>query len=401
MPRFSYSATLPDGQKQIGREKAASREAAELALYERELRNIRLVERTSLLQTELTAPRVKREEVMALSRQLGAFISAGLPLIDAVRLIGAESSNSSLRRVMADVEAGLRSGDTFSDCIDAHPRIFPEFYRGILRSAELTGRLDAVLGQLADYLERDLAARRKVKAAMVYPMVIAGMSLVTVVVLAGYVLPQFRTFFGSLHATLPLPTRMLLSTTDFLTTWWWALLGGGLVLTLTALLGLRTPWGRRAAHRVLLAVPVVGDTVRFVLVERFCRMLSAMVGAGVALPEALRVAGDALRNVVFVGALAEVRASMLRGEGLARPLAATGLFPATAAQMIRVGEETGTLDAQLETTATYYEGELGYRIERLTALFEPAVIVVMGLVVGFVAVALVSAMYGIFDQVQV
>ena len=400
MPTFSYSATLPSGDLARGSHKAASREAAELALYERELRNIRVVERTSFLKMELTAPRVKRESVMHLSRQLGAFISAGLPLVDAVRLIAEEAPNSSLKRVMNEVEVGLRGGDTLSDCFDRHPKIFPAFYRGILRSAELTGQLDTVLAQLAGYLEKDLATRRKIKSAMIYPVVVALMSVVTVVVLAGWVLPQFKTFFASLDATLPLPTRMMLAATDFLADWWWALLGGAAVLALILLGAVRTHGGRYARDRFLLHVPVLGGTIQFVLVERFCRILAAMVGAGVPLPEALRVATDSLRNLVFVRALSSVGASMLRGEGLAQPLTATALFPTTATQMIRVGEETGSLDTQLEVTAEYYEGELGYKIDKVTALFEPIVLVVMGLVVGFVAVALVSAMYGIYSQVE-
>ena len=401
MPRYSYTATLPSGQLSRGSHKAASREAAELALYERELRNIRVVEATSLLKKELTAPRVKREEVMHLSRQLGAFISAGLPLVDAVRLIGEEASNSSIRRMMTETELGLRSGDTLSDCFDRHPKIFPEFYRGILRSAELTGRLDSVLGQLAEYLERDLAVRRKIKSATIYPAVIAVMSVITVVVLAVFVLPRFEVFFASLDAELPLPTRILLGITDFLGAYWWALAGGLAALGMSVFGATRAEGGRYARDRVLLSLPVLGETIQYVLVERFCRILAAMVGAGVALPEALRVATDSLRNRVFMRALGGVGESMLRGEGLAHPLTATRLFPTTATQMIRVGEETGTLDAQLETTAGYYQGELSYKIDKLTAMFEPVVIVVMGLVVGFVAVALVSAMYGVFNQVQI
>jgi type IV pilus assembly protein PilC len=401
VPKFSYSATLPSGELARGSRKAASREAAELALYEQELRNIRVVERKGILQLELTEPRVKRELVMHLSRQLGAFISAGLPLVDAVRLIAEEASNSHLKRVMNEVEVGLRGGDTLSDCFDRHPKIFPEFYRGILRSAELTGQLDTVLAQLASYLEKDLATRRKIKSAMLYPMVIAAMSVVTVAVLAGWVLPKFKTFFASLDATLPLPTRMMLAATDFLMAWWWALLGGVVVLGLAVFGAVRTEGGRHLRDRILLRVPVLGPTIQFVLTERFCRILAAMVGAGVALPEALRVATDSLRNLVFVRALSGVGESMLRGEGLAHPLATTGLFPTTATQMIRVGEETGSLDAQLEVTAEYYEGELTFKIDKVTALFEPIVLVVMGLVVGFVAVALVSAMYGIYNQVEV
>jgi len=401
MAKFSYSATLPNGDLARGSHKAASREAAELALYERELRNIRVVEQTSFLKMELTAPRVKRESVMHLSRQLGAFISAGLPLVDAVRLIAEEAPNSSLKRVMSEVEVGLRGGDTLSDCFDRHPKIFPAFYRGILRSAELTGQLDTVLAQLASYLDKDLATRRKIKSAMIYPVVVALMSVVTVAVLAGWVLPQFKTFFASLDATLPLPTRMMLAATDFLADWWWALLGGAAVLALIVLVAVRTHGGRYARDRFLLAVPVLGGTIQFVLVERFCRILAAMVGAGVPLPEALRVATQSLRNLVFIRALSSVGESMLRGEGLAQPLTATELFPTTATQMIRVGEETGSLDTQLEVTAGYYEGELTYKIDKLTSLFEPIVLVVMGLVVGFVAVALVSAMYGIYHQVQI
>lgn len=401
MPTFSYSATLPTGELARGSHKAASREAAELALYERELRDIRVVERKSILQLEITEPRVKRELVMNLSRQLGAFVAAGLPLVEAVRLIAEETTNSALRRVMTEVEVGLRGGDTLSDCFDRHPKLFPEFYRGILRSAELTGQLDTVLAQLASYLEKDLAVRRSVKSAMIYPLVVAGMSVVTVAVLAVWVLPKFQVFFASLHATLPLPTRMMLAATGFLSSWWWAVLAGFAALSLGLFGAVRTDGGRLLKDRLLLKVPVLGDTIRFVLVERFCRILAAMTGAGVALPEALRVATESLPSLVFVRGLASVGESMLRGEGLARPLAESGLFPTTATQMIRVGEETGTLDDQLEVTAQYYEGELGYRITKLTSLFEPAVLVVMGLVVGFVAIALVSAMYGIYSQVQV
>jgi type IV pilus assembly protein PilC len=357
--------------------------------------------RRSLLKVEITATKVKRDELMHLSRQLGAFVRAGLPLIEAVRILGAESKNRTVRTAMTDIEEGLRGGERLSDCLDRHPRVFPEYYRGIMRSAELTGQLDVVLEQLAKYLERDLEARRKVSAALIYPAVVAAMSLVTVVVLAAFVLPKFKVFFNSLGAQLPLPTRILLSITDFLTVWWWAVLGGVLLVVLIGWLVVRTEGGKYARDRLLLASPVIGATVRTALVERFCRVLSSMAGAGVPLPDALRVATQSLRNRVFMRSLAAVGDAMLRGEGLAGPLSSSRLFPATAARMIRVGEETGTLDAQLDVTAHYYEGELDHKLKKLTAAFEPAVILVMGLVVGFVAVAMVSAMYGIFGQVSV
>ena len=355
---------------------------------------------TNLLRLEITPARVKRDELMHLSRQLGAFVGAGLPILEAVRILGEEAKNTTVRKVMADIEAGLQRGERLSDCLDRHPRVFPDYYRGIMRSAELTGQLDVVLEQLAKYLERDLEARRKITSALIYPLVIAAMSLVTVVIMAVFVLPKFEVFFDSLDAELPLPTRMLLAFTNFFANWWWAVLGGAATVFLLGFLITRTTSGRLAWDKLLLKTPVLGPTIRFALVERFCRVLSNMASAGVVLPEALRVATQSLRNKVFTRSLGQVGEAMMHGEGLARPLSATGLFPATAARMIRVGEETGTLDMQLEVTARYYEGELDYRLKKLTAFFEPAVIIAMGLVVGFVAVAMVSAMYGIYGQVE-
>ena len=181
----------------------------------------------------------------------------------------------------------------------------------------------------------------------------------------------------------------------------WAVLAGIAAFALLVFAALQTTGGRYARDSVLLKLPIVGETVRYVLVERFCRVLSSMAGAGVALPEALRVATDSMRNLVFVRALGRVSEAMLEGQGLAQPLARTRLFPGTASRMVRVGEETGTLETQLEIAARYYEGELDYKIKKLTAAFEPAVIIAVGLIVGFVAIAMVSAMYGIFGQVQV
>lgn len=401
MPKFAYSGVTLDGQPVKGVEKAGTRGDAEVALYERELRDLRVVEKKSILQYEISGPRIKREEIMHLSRQMAAFLHAGLPILDAVHSIGAESENSSVRRMMNDIEDGLRTGERFSDCLDRYPRVFPAFYRGIVRSAELTGELDTVLARLAIYLERDLEARRKIKSALLYPSAVAVLSLVTVVVLAVYVLPQFRTFFASLNAKLPWPTRALMAFTNFLGEWWWALLGGGTLIVLLAWVALRSERVRYLRDALYLRVPVLGETIQYALVERFCRVLASMVAAGVNLPEALRVSTESLRNRVFIARLTGVSEAMLEGQGLAAPLSRTKLFPGTATQMLRVGEETGSLDSQLEVTAQYYEVELDYKIKKLTALFEPAVIIFMGLIVGFVAVALVSAMYGIFSQVKV
>ncbi|HJQ04581.1 MAG TPA: type II secretion system F family protein [Nocardioides sp.] len=401
MPKFAYSGVALDGSPVRGTQKAPSRGDAEVELYGRDLRDLKVTEKKSVLQYEISGPRIKREEVMHLSRQIAAFLRAGLPILDAVHTIGAESENSSVRRMMNDIEDGLRTGERFSDCLDQYPKVFPEFYRGIVRSAELTGELDTVLSRLSTYIERDLEARRKIKSAALYPAVVAAMSVVTVLVLAIYVLPKFKDFFASLDAKLPLPTRMLMGFTDFLGQWWWAVLAGLGSIALIYFIVTRFEGGRYARDAFLLKMPVVGETIQYALVERFCRVLSSMVSAGVNLTESLQVTTDSLRNRVFIRRLNGVAEQMLEGQGISAPLARTGLFPGTATSMLRVGEETGSLDTQLEVTAEYYEDELDYKIAKLTSLFEPAVIIVMGGVVGFVAVALVSAMYGIFNQVQV
>jgi len=401
MPRFAYVAVTPDGQQVKGKTRATSRGDAEVALYGKELRDLRVKEKTNILKYEISGPRIKRADVMHLSRQIAAFLRAGLPILDAVHTIGAESESSSVRRMMNEIEDGLRSGERFSDFLERYPKVFPGFYRGIVRSAELTGELDSVLARLALYIERDLEARRKIKAALIYPSAVAIMSVVTVVILAVYVLPKFEVFFEDLDAELPLPTRMLLGFTDFLGSWWWALIGGLGAVLLLGFLVTRFQAGKYVRDALLLKIPVLGETIRFSLVERFCRVLSSMVGAGVNLTEALTVTTDALRNRVFIKRLGKVSDAMLEGEGIAGPLARTQLFPGTATQMLRIGEETGSLDDQLRVTAEYYEVELDYKIKKLTAIFEPAVIVVMGGIVGFVAIALVSAMYGIFQQVDV
>ena len=183
------------------------------------------------MQLELTKTRIKRSELMHLSRQLSAFIRAGVPILDAIQVLTDESASRGVQRVMAEIGEDLRSGATLSDAFERHPQDFPAFYRGILRSAELTGRLDTVLDQLSIYIERDLEARRKVKSAITYPAIIVVMSMLTVVVLATFVLPKFADFFESLDAELPLPTRMLMATTGFLSSYWWLLLGGAILIT--------------------------------------------------------------------------------------------------------------------------------------------------------------------------
>jgi type IV pilus assembly protein PilC len=230
--------------------------------------------------------------------------------------------------------------------------------------------------------------------------VIFCVAVAAVIILTGWVLPKFRTFFDSLHAKLPLPTRLLLTIGHFASTWWFVFFGLVLALVVGGVLMFRTPAGRAKADAMLLRLPLIGDVMRHSLMERICRILGSMIRAGVALPDAMAVTADATNNDVYRQGLTTIRDEMLKGRGLAEPIAQSGLFASAARQMFRVGEDTGTLDDQLDTAARYYDRELDYRIKRFTSIIEPAVIIMMGLVVGFVALALISAMYGIYHQVK-
>jgi type IV pilus assembly protein PilC len=401
MEKYRYSAMDDSGQKVSGTENAASRSAAHLALLERGYQGIDVSEKKSVLQFEVTKKLVPRRDVMHFSRQLSVFVQAGIPIMEALTVIASETPDKMLKRTLEDMIDRIQAGDTFASSAAAHPEAFPNYYIGMLTSAELTGNLDVVLDQLADYIDRDIEARGKITGAMIYPSVVAVMAVVVVVVLATFVMPKFVTFFKSFNAKLPLPTRMLLSASNFVSTYWWAILGGILIITVSFIAMRRSHAGKARLDSIILKLPVLGDLVRTAIIERVCRILSSMIRAGVALPDAMRVTAESSNNAVYRDGLNHVRDEMMEGRGLAEPLAQTGLFPGAARQMIRVGEETGTLDAQLETAATFYDRELDVKIKRFTGLFEPAVIIFMGVIVGFVAVALVSAMYGIYNQVKV
>jgi type IV pilus assembly protein PilC len=335
---------------------------------------------------------------MHLSRQLAAFLRAGIPILDGLDLLAREASNTTLRRTLYAVAEDLRQGEPLAAAFDRHPKVFPSPYRSMIRSAELSGSLDTVLDRLTVYVERDVESRNKIKSAMTYPLVIVVLSLSVSVLLVTFVLPKFRVFFASFHQQLPLPTRMLLGLSGLVRDWWWAGLTVSVVSLVLTVAFLRTDRGQLARDRVMLRLPLLGDAVRYSVVERFARVLSSMLQAGVPLGEAMEVAASATNSRPSGIKLQAAREAMLSGEGIAGPLCDTGIFPPAAQQMLRVGEDTGSLDDQLDTVAAFYEKELDYKVKQLTTLMEPAVLIVMGCIVGFVALALVSAMYGIYGH---
>jgi type IV pilus assembly protein PilC len=400
MPKFAYAAIDLSGGNVEGVTKAGTIGEAREALMAMNLFPVRLEEKRGLLDIELTTEKLSKRELMQFTRQLAVFVRAGIPITNALEIIGDEAQDKVLRRVLTDLVERLRNGSTFAAAVDEHPEAFPAYFRGIIGSAELTGNLDQTLDDLSGYLEREIETRQKIITALTYPMVVVALSLVTVAILAGYVLPQFKPLFEELNADLPLPTRALLFVADLFTVLWYIPFSIVVVFGAFGAFLFFSERGKVLKDKLVLKVPILRGIVEYAILERFCRILAAMLKAGVPLPDAMRVTIEATNNVVYRERLEEARDSMLEGAGFTRPLIETDLFPGAARQMFKVGEETGTLDAQLSSASEYFDGELSQRITKFTSLFEPLMIIFVGVIVGFVAMALVSAMYGVLGQTR-
>jgi type IV pilus assembly protein PilC len=397
MPQYRYRAIDSGGVAVKGVSESRNERDLRDELLAKNLDVTEIRERKSL-NVQLAPQRVPVTEVMHFSRQMATFVRAGMPITEGLDVVAESSSNKRWREILRQISEAIVNGIPFSDALAEHASVLPPYYIGLCRAAELTGRLDTVLEQLADYIERDLEARSKIKAALLYPGIVLAMSFVTVGVLTTVVLPRFEKFFKDFKTPLPAPTRALLVISHAAGTYWYLfpVLGIAIVATLVSMQ--KTKRGRSIRDHLMLRIPVISRVATYAVIERLCRVLGSMTRAGVSLPEAMQAAAESSNNVVFEAELKAAQERMLAGEGIAEPIATSGRFPRPVVQMIRVGEATGTLDHQLETAANYYQIELEYKLKRVTTLIEPAVIIGMGLIVGFVAIALVSAMYGIYKS---
>jgi type IV pilus assembly protein PilC len=350
------------------------------------------------MSLEIGVKKVKPIHLMKFCRFMSVFLVAGIPILEALDIVRADTRNRTLRKMIVQVSADLRAGETFSTAISAHARRLPGYFSPMVRAAEETGQLAEVLSHAGDYIDRDIEARRKIKAAITYPIIVVMMSLVSVAILIGFVLPRFVKFFEEFHAQLPLPTRILVAVSKWVITWGPTVaITSGSLLVVLVLLNF-TEFGKLGRDTVLLHTPLISGIVVYAVVERFCRVMAGMVQAGVPLPVAVDLAAKGAGNRRFAKRIGRARREMLGGGGLSGPLIATKLFPESAVQMLRVGEETGTLEAQLTEVSNFYGKELAYRLKRRTDMLEPAAVVIVGLLVGFVAVAIISAIYGVYQS---
>ena len=406
MSKFRYTAENLEGDAVKGTIEAASINAARNQLAVQGMRVTKISERKGL-QMEVTKVKVPLDEIMHFSRQMGTFMRAGVPIMEALENLRQDTSSKKFAQVLGDVIDRVGAGRSVAEAVGQHADIFPPYFLALLESAEYTGRLDEAFDQLHKYLKRDIELSRQVRKALIYPAILVVVAILVTTLIVVFVIPRFADFYDGFTgpdgkpAELPLPTRMLIAVADFVSSPWGLIALVGIVSIIAGVvIWTRTPSGRLARDGFILKLPLVGKVVTYSSTERFARVLSVLLDAGVSLPEALPSAVECSNNLVFRERLTKATEGVLTGEGFAEPMRATELFPSAVVQMVRVGERTGELSDQLGNAAVYYEDEVTYSVEKLTQWFEPMVLIFIGLVVGFVALAMVSAMYGLYDQVK-
>lgn len=391
------TSRTPAGEKVTTKISSVSRSRARMMVSASGNQVEEVNEAKSIWQFEFGA-KVPGKVLLQVTRQMAAFTSAGISVLDALQLLAESTKHKTMKATLVAMVEDIRDGDTLPRAASEHSAVFPDYYIAILGSAERSGDLTQTFETLAVYLERDISAARALKSAMYYPAVLFGIGTLAIFVLSIYVLPKFEVFFQSLDTDLPWATQMLLVGSRFVGTWWYLLAAAILAIIVGFVVFRRTTNGRFLTDQILLNIPVVGPLVKLVALERFCRILGSLSETGVPLTDSLKLSADVMGNTVFQQGVIKAREGVIGGRGLAEPLAETGIFPAEAVQIFRVGEQSGLLSRQLSHASNFYSGEVDYRLKNLTALIEPLVLLLVGGGTGFVAVALVSAMYGIYSS---
>jgi type II secretory pathway component PulF len=337
--------------------------------------------------------RITAGDIAAFTRQLADLTLAGLTLDRSLSVLAEQAENVSLRTLLEAVQTEVRGGVALSAALERYPRYFPPMYVNMLRAGELSGQLGEVLERLAQFAEREQQRRAQIVSAMVYPAVLLLVATSTLVFLLTFVVPRLSGVFEDLGAELPLPTRILLAITGGLTHGWWAILGGMALAWVLLQAYRRTEAGAYQLDRLTLQLAMMGKIWRKVVVARFARALGTLVAGGVPILEALRIAGQAASNRVFIRAATELEERVKGGETISAAMRATGQFPPVLIHMTAVGEETGDLSRVLLRVAETLDNESEIAMKRLTTLIEPVIVVVMGGFVGFVVLSILLPIF--------
>lgn len=374
---------------------APSLEAALARLREQRIRPIasRVREKGKGLEKEISIPgfgdKVTTKDISLATRQLATMIDAGLPIVQCLDILAQQSDSKLLCKTISTVKKDVEGGSTLADALRKHPRIFDDLYVNMVEAGEAGGILNTILNRVALFIEKANRLKKKVKGAMIYPCAIVCVAVIVVAVLMIFVIPVFAELYGGMGKALPMPTQVCIDISNWFVAYWYVLIAVVVGATMAISFYYKTPAGRMNVDSLLLRMPIIGDLLRKVAVARFSQNMSLLLSSGVPILDGLAITGKTAGNKVVEKAILDSRVSISQGKTVAEPLRDSKIFPPLVCQMVAVGESTGGLDTMLKKVAELYEEEVDDAVNNLTAMMEPMIMVVLGVILG----GLVIAMY--------
>jgi general secretion pathway protein F len=399
MAEYLYKATTLAGQTVEGAMEGKDEEAVVQSLHQLGYIPIRIAsthEKAPALRLASFLPkRVGVKHLLTFTQELSALVSAGLPLDRSLNILGTITENEILRETIKDVLMRLEGGNSLSEALGNHPRIFPRLYINMVKAGESGGFLETILSRLAQYLQSSKEIRDHLVSVMIYPLILTIVSGISVIILVTFVIPRFARIFSDMGQAIPLPTQILLAISQTVRGYWWALLGVIVLAYLGLKMYLKDEERRLKWDQFKLRWVAVGDLIKKVEVARFARTLGTLLQSGVSILPALSLVREISQNRAISRSIYYVHDRLREGKGMSRSLEETKIFPALAVHMISVGEETGRLDEMLLKTAETYEVTVQNAVKRFVSLLEPLIILVMGGVVGFIVISMLLAIFSI------
>lgn len=399
MPTFTYKSRVR-GKMQSGEVEAEDEKSA---ISKLKLQNIRVTTvKKKGGQSALFGPKVHKvttRDVVIFTRQFSTMVDAGLPLVQCLDILGKQADNPTFGETILKVKGNIEVGNNLSESMKKFPKIWDSLYCNLVEAGEVGGILDIILRRLAAYIEKAEALKKKVKAAMVYPGAIMTVAFVVVAFLMIFVIPAFAAMFSGGGAELPGPTQIVMNVSDFFRNQWWVMLVGGITFIFVFKKVYATDRGSIEIDRIALKLPVFGMLIRKVSVAKFTRTLGTLISSGVPLIEGLDICARTSGNRIVELAVFKTIEAIKEGETIAAPLAREDVFPPMVIQMIDVGEASGSLDKMLAKIADFYDEEVDAAVEGLTALLEPMLMVFLGIIVGFIVVAMYLPIFKMGDTI--
>jgi len=352
------------------------------------------------LEINLRPGRVKLKDLAVFSRQFATMVNSGLPILRALAILGDQTENKELEKVLTQVRVDVEQGQSLSGAMEKHRKAFNDLYIAMVKTGETGGVLDTVLLRVADNIEREVELRRKIKSAMTYPLVVVILVTFILAAMLLFVVPQFETIYAQLGGKLPLPTRILLGVSQALRNYWYLFMGFVAASVFALRRYKRTERGRATVDAAKLKIPIFGQLFRKTALARFSSTLGMLLRSGVPILQALDIVADTVNNKVLSKAVVDVQGSVREGESIAKPLSRHAVFPPMVVQMLAVGEETGAVDTMLDKVAEFYNSEVSASVDALTSLIEPLLIAIVGGAVGAAVIALYMPMFNIINLIQ-